>query len=59
MQPESLPRLCNHLWQPYADADRIWQTCAKCGTEEHVTTHAEQLAQTIDYIMDGADSHGY
>lgn len=42
---------CLHEWQPYADAVRIWTVCAKCGTEEHVTTHAEQTAQAVRYIF--------
>jgi hypothetical protein len=42
---------CRHLWVPYADAERIWQVCQKCGTEEHVTTHREQLAENLRWIM--------
>lgn len=44
-------RPCRHLWQPMADAKRLWQRCVKCGEEQHVCTHAEQTAQTISYIF--------
>jgi hypothetical protein len=42
---------CRHLWQPYADAARIWEVCQKCGTERHVTTHVDQRAETLRWIM--------
>jgi hypothetical protein len=42
---------CRHLWQPMADAERIWQRCVKCGEERHITTHAAALADSIAYIF--------
>lgn len=42
---------CRHLWQPYADAERIWRVCDKCGTEEHVTTHHDALMHNLAYIF--------
>jgi hypothetical protein len=44
-------RPCRHLWQPMADAERIWQRCVKCGEEQHVTTHAAALADSLAYIL--------
>lgn len=55
MSTTSTNIVCRHLWQPYADAERIWKVCVHCGLEEHVTTHAEQLAATIRYVMGGRD----
>ena len=42
---------CRHLWQPYADTERIWQVCVDCGEERHVTTYAAQLAENLAYIF--------
>jgi hypothetical protein len=42
---------CRHIWEPFADATRIWQVCAKCGEEQHVTTHADQLMQSLAYVL--------
>lgn len=42
---------CRHLWEPRADAERIWQVCLKCDVEEHVTTHHDHLMQTLAYIF--------
>jgi hypothetical protein len=42
---------CRHLWQPYADSQRIWQVCVKCDEKKHLTTHAEQTARNIQWIF--------
>jgi hypothetical protein len=45
------PPKCRHLWQPYADAQRIWTRCVLCDEEQHVATHVEVTLDRLAYVL--------
>jgi len=57
MQRMETSTTCRHLWQPLADAKRIWQVCLYCHAEEHVEYHSVATARAIaDIFRDSASS---